>query len=155
MCVGARDTLCQFLGSPDAIGRKTSLARAFSKWFPNGLTTLGTVPFPKHSSLLKQVAFPKGMKQLNLSFSRTHRAAFVIRIVFLAALVAGLVFIVARGKIRNSAASPGRSAGPTLSSPEESSKAKIGERYGKLPLSFETNEGKTGGQVKFVSRGPG
>jgi len=29
------------------------------------------------------------------------------------------------------------------------------ERYGKLPLSFETNEGQTDPKVKFIARGPG
>src|SRR6266404_6486618 len=29
------------------------------------------------------------------------------------------------------------------------------DRYGKLPLSFEINEGQTDAQVKFLSRGPG
>lgn len=29
------------------------------------------------------------------------------------------------------------------------------EAYGKLPLSFEPNQGRTSGQVKFLSRGPG
>lgn len=33
--------------------------------------------------------------------------------------------------------------------------ARLVETYGKLPLSFEANQGQTGDQVKFVSRGPG
>lgn len=32
---------------------------------------------------------------------------------------------------------------------------KINEAYGKLPLSFEHNQGQTDGQVVFLSRGPG
>lgn len=32
---------------------------------------------------------------------------------------------------------------------------KISEVYGKLPLSFEVNEGQTDSQVKFLSHGPG
>src|SRR5438046_7000391 len=31
----------------------------------------------------------------------------------------------------------------------------VSEAYGKLPLSFEINEGQTDAQVKFLSRGPG
>jgi hypothetical protein len=36
-----------------------------------------------------------------------------------------------------------------------STEAQISEAYGKLPLSFEANEGQTDGRVKFISRGPG
>jgi hypothetical protein len=38
---------------------------------------------------------------------------------------------------------------------DQSSKAKVLETYGKLPLSFEVNQGQTDGQVKFLSRGSG
>jgi len=38
---------------------------------------------------------------------------------------------------------------------EGSSRAEIQNHYGKLPLSFEANEGQTDQQVKFLSRGPG
>ncbi len=34
-------------------------------------------------------------------------------------------------------------------------KAEIADRYGKLPLSFEGNEGQTDPEVKFISHGPG
>ena len=34
-------------------------------------------------------------------------------------------------------------------------KAKIAERFGELPLSFEINKGQTDEAVKFVSHGPG
>src|SRR2546429_583971 len=37
----------------------------------------------------------------------------------------------------------------------EASKARVSENYGKLPLSFEVNQGQTDGQVKFLSRGNG
>lgn len=33
--------------------------------------------------------------------------------------------------------------------------ATIAERYGKLPLSFEPNQGQSDAQVKFLSRGQG
>lgn len=42
-----------------------------------------------------------------------------------------------------------------LSKPEPEAQRKILESYGKLPLSFETNEGQTDAKVKFLSRGPG
>jgi hypothetical protein len=35
----------------------------------------------------------------------------------------------------------------------QSTKAEIADRYGKLPLSFERNEGQTDREVKFLSRG--
>ncbi len=34
-------------------------------------------------------------------------------------------------------------------------KAKIAERFGRLPLSFERNEGQVDPAVKFLSHGPG
>jgi hypothetical protein len=36
-----------------------------------------------------------------------------------------------------------------------STKARLVQDYGKLPLSFEANRGQTDGQVKFLSRGHG
>jgi parallel beta-helix repeat protein len=96
------------------------------------------------------------MKHLNLSISRTHRVVFVARIGFLTALVAGVVFVAARNNISNSAAPPVRSTDQSRPSPPgEASKSRIADRYGKLPLSFEVNEGQTDKQVEFVSHGPG
>ena len=37
----------------------------------------------------------------------------------------------------------------------EATKQRIVETYGKLPLSFEANQGQTDSRVKFISRGPG
>src|SRR5262245_61487281 len=34
-------------------------------------------------------------------------------------------------------------------------RAQVSEAYGKLPLSFEVNQGQTAPQVKFISRGSG
>jgi hypothetical protein len=39
--------------------------------------------------------------------------------------------------------------------PGTAAQARIVEGYGKLPLSFEANQGQTDAQVKFLSRGPG
>jgi hypothetical protein len=46
---------------------------------------------------------------------------------------------------------------PAATAPEPSSarKAEIGSNYGKLPLSFEANQGQTDSQVKFLARGRG
>jgi len=38
---------------------------------------------------------------------------------------------------------------------ETAVKARLVETYGKLPLSFEQNQGQTGEEVRFLSRGPG
>src|SRR5205807_1100621 len=47
------------------------------------------------------------------------------------------------------------SEAPILSAPTADQHARLSasEAYGKLPLSFEINEGQTDGQVKFLSRG--
>ena len=39
--------------------------------------------------------------------------------------------------------------------PDSAGKARIVENYGKLPLSFEANQGQTDEKVKFLSRGGG
>lgn len=44
---------------------------------------------------------------------------------------------------------------PPSSEPGAVSKVKIQAAYGKLPLSFEANQGQTDGEVKFLSRGSG
>ncbi len=38
---------------------------------------------------------------------------------------------------------------------DETSRVRVAEAYGKLPLSFEINQGQTDGHVKFLSRGSG
>jgi uncharacterized repeat protein (TIGR01451 family) len=39
--------------------------------------------------------------------------------------------------------------------PDATSKARLAENYGKLPLSFEVNQGQTDKKARFLSRGPG
>lgn len=43
----------------------------------------------------------------------------------------------------------------SLTPPEEATQARVQEAYGKLPLSFEANQGQTEPQVKFLARGRG
>src|SRR5215510_2344475 len=43
----------------------------------------------------------------------------------------------------------------SLSMTAQATKAEIADHYGKLPLSFESNEGQTDPQVRFLSHGPG
>ena len=44
---------------------------------------------------------------------------------------------------------------PKAPEPDSAGKARIVENYGKLPLSFEKNQGQTDEKVKFLSRGGG
>jgi Beta-propeller repeat len=53
------------------------------------------------------------------------------------------------------AASPSRSDQPVSTGATPETKAQVSEAYGKLPLSFEVNQGQTVPQVKFLSRGSG
>src|SRR5271170_6681921 len=45
--------------------------------------------------------------------------------------------------------------GQTSPAPSSTNKAALAENYGKLPLSFEANQGQTDPQVRFLSRGHG
>ncbi len=44
---------------------------------------------------------------------------------------------------------------PPLPSGKPAEQARLVEGYGKLPLSFEANQGQTAEEVKFITRGPG
>ena len=46
-------------------------------------------------------------------------------------------------------------SGKTETEPSQPSKQQVLASYGRLPLSFEVNQGQTDDQVKFVSRRPG
>ncbi len=43
----------------------------------------------------------------------------------------------------------------SISMPDQSVRARVNQRYGDLPLSFEANRGQSNAQVKFLSRGAG
>lgn len=43
----------------------------------------------------------------------------------------------------------------TLAQPHQITQARVNEDYGKLPLSFEVNQGQTDAEVKFLARGQG
>ncbi len=47
------------------------------------------------------------------------------------------------------------SAGNTQNVSAQSAQAQLQESYGKLPMSFEANQGQTDKRVKFLSRGSG
>src|SRR5262245_59153519 len=43
----------------------------------------------------------------------------------------------------------------TKANPDQATRTRVVEAYGKLPLSFEANQGQTDGRVKVLSRGHG
>src|SRR2546423_188942 len=71
-------------------------------------------------------------------------------------VVTGLVFaalsIAAQQKIADSLRSNNRNASRKTET-VKLSQSQIREAYGKLPLSFEANQGQTDSRVKFLSRG--
>ena len=90
------------------------------------------------------------MNSLPALFSRINRIVFVLGIAFLAATLAGVIFVAA-----SSNDGPVPETHFAAPSTDSSTKAKIAERFGELPLSFEINDGQTDEAVKFVSHGPG
>jgi len=86
------------------------------------------------------------MFSLTPRFSRINHVVFVLAIVCLVTILAGMVFVAARNN-------NGELSAPTLPSPAPSTR--IADRFGQLPLSFETNKGQTNEAVKFLSHGPG
>jgi hypothetical protein len=46
-------------------------------------------------------------------------------------------------------------ASTSISNPDPAARARVAASYGKLPLSFEKNNGQTNQQVKLLSRGRG
>jgi hypothetical protein len=88
------------------------------------------------------------MISLTPRFSRINHSLFVIGIACLVATIAGVIFVAARSE---------DSETPTthvaVSTPETN--ARIAERFGQLPLSFESNKGQTDPEVRFLTHGPG
>ena len=87
-----------------------------------------------------------------ITFPRSTRILFITAIVCLITTVTTGVFVAASGG--DSPTPEDRSTRyPALA--DASAKAKIAENFGRLPLSFEINEGQVDPAVKFLSRGPG
>jgi len=87
-------------------------------------------------------------------FSRINHIVFVLGAVYLTTVLAGMIFVAASGNHRE--LSSFHFAPTVASSPTDgSTKARIAERFGELPLSFEINQGQTDQTVKFLSHGPG
>lgn len=72
-------------------------------------------------------------------------------IAFLLLTLASVVFVAARNDNNNPG--PASPANPTPA--DAPAKARLAEKFGKLPLSFEANQGQIDQQVKFLSHGPG
>lgn len=86
------------------------------------------------------------MISLPIRFSHINRVVLIVGIVCLAALMAGVIFV---GAQSNSDKGTAAFAG------ESSTKTRVAQGFGKLPLSFEINNGQTDPRVKFLSHGPG
>ena len=85
-----------------------------------------------------------------ITCSRARRVVFVIAIVCLVTIFASIVFVAARND-----STPPSSETQTSQQIDPALKAKIAERFGKLQLSFEANNGQTDKSVRFVSHGLG
>ena len=89
------------------------------------------------------------MISLTHSFSRINYILCVIGIACLVATLASVIFVAARNEDGET------SATRVAAASTDESKAKLAEHFGKLPLSFESNNGQTDSAVKFLSHGPG
>ncbi|HEX7334391.1 MAG TPA: SBBP repeat-containing protein [Pyrinomonadaceae bacterium] len=84
------------------------------------------------------------MKLFPPPFSRINRVVLVIGIVCLVTTFASVIFVGAGNDEYSSATTV-----------DQSTKARVADRFGRLPLSFEPNKGQTDQAIKFLSRGPG
>ena len=94
------------------------------------------------------------MIPLTPRFSHINHILFILAIVCLATILAGVIFVAARNDNRELSMAHNAPTGAT-SEIDPLTKAKIAERFGELPLSFEINTGSTHPTVKFLSHGPG
>lgn len=84
-------------------------------------------------------------------YSRFHRVVFVMVVVSLLTTFAGLVFVAARNSDDDVSTNSSAAATPA----DATLRSRIADRFGRLPLSFEANEGQIDQAVKFLSRGQG
>ncbi|HEX6044720.1 MAG TPA: SBBP repeat-containing protein, partial [Pyrinomonadaceae bacterium] len=78
---------------------------------------------------------------------RSHRAFFIVRIFLLVTVVVATAFVVVRNNVSHSSASASIESGAT--------KPETADRYGRLEMSFERNQGQTDRRVEFLARGRG
>src|SRR5918992_3532335 len=81
-------------------------------------------------------------------FPRFRRIVFVMALVGLLTTFAAIIFVSAE----NNGSTP---VSTDSVAPDTADKARIAERFGQLPLSFERNEGQIDPAVKFLSHGSG
>src|SRR5215510_6110610 len=84
---------------------------------------------------------------------RSSRVVFIATVVCLVIGVAASVFVAAHGDKNET--SVNRFAQLAPAPVDAAVNSKVAERFGRLPLSFEVNEGQVDRTVKFLSRGPG
>lgn len=84
------------------------------------------------------------------SFPHARRALFIFTTVCLLTSFAASVFVAARSDSGETPQQPSRQT-PV----DPSRQANIAKRFGRLPLSFEINQGQVDQSVKFLSHGPG
>ena len=105
--------------------------------------------------LLPDARLHKEILIKNSTRRNIRRRTTPLRITLLVALaVSGVI-----GLFRNSLTEAARDRENTLvsgsSAPDDSTRARITEAFGELPMSFEANKGQTDEKVKFLSRGSG
>ena len=83
-----------------------------------------------------------------------NRYIYSMLVVFLC-LLASVVVRTERPLINNEEVLKGQSIADTSVDAREPAQHRVVTAYGKLPLSFEANQGQTDEQVKFLSRGKG
>ncbi len=84
---------------------------------------------------------------------RTHRVVVNVRIFLIITILVATVLLLVRNNISRSSAS---SSSPTSQSlVSNTPKPDVADRYGRLEMSFEKNQGQTDRQVKFLARGRG
>jgi Calx-beta domain-containing protein/beta-propeller repeat-containing protein/carboxypeptidase family protein len=91
------------------------------------------------------------MKLHNPTSSRISRTVLTLGIAFLLAALASVVFVAAQNDNNH----PETLTPANLTPADAPAKARLAEKFGKLPLSFEENQGQIDQQVKFLSHGPG
>ncbi len=107
---------------------------------------------PREPALTKHIQNPQSPMKTRIP---------LILITLLCAAIAGLQSVRAATKtVMNTNGSgmgspTGQAAAPEPIKPDKATRARVSESYGKLPLSFEANEGQQDRQVKFLSRGSG
>src|SRR6266498_6055669 len=75
-------------------------------------------------------------------------------VILLLPLAASLVSQAPQSKVAAAVVDPSASK-KSLEKPDHATRMRLGEAYGRLPLSFEANQGQTTSDVKFFSRGSG